>query len=698
MGSYRQALSGNGGTYRKALASDPRQSADYAEERKKAQELDRIRVTGRPGKSGGPAPKESTWDAFTGALGEPLPVMDEIIGLAKGTGDYITSAFKGKSAPEAANRAQSVYLANKDVINEARDKRNRDRPVASTTGGLLSGFAAAPVKGAQITAPVVSEGNKLLSFLKTNAQAAGTAGLFAGAYGAADSEGVDRLKDGASAVPAGLLAGSVLHGAGSVAAPLIQKGAGVVTDAARAVTRKPTPAGVRPTATPRQAERAAQAVEDMASRKGLTPERVRIVAHEQFAGKPATAAEIMGRDGVTQLAATARRTGSTADDLEAMLTQRQRGAPERIMQDFADDLGVTPASATGDVQNMVKEGRANSAPLYEEAYAVGGIDDPRLDALRDRPSMRSGMSRARTIAAEEGLDPTELGFRPDASSPEVAQIENPTARTWDYVKRGLDDQLEAYRDPTSRRLNLDEMGRAKLNTLNEFRDVLRDVNPKYAEALDTSGDYLSLIDAMNTAKGKIMRGNVGDFGRAWASAKTPAAQNAFRAQIAQDVLDAANAGQLRGGKFTIPGAQQKLELAFGREGAQRFVAKMEAEAALARTGSRMMPGGGSPTYELAEAGAEGMGDMARIASKFGRGQVWSGTLDALGTGVSKLIAYHRTAGVPIEVRDEFGRLLQLSADDFAEWLASRNATPKAQIKGFVPAGAVGGQIAGMTNQ
>lgn len=731
MGTYRQALTEGGGTYRKALAKDPRQSADYAKERKKAEELERIRVTGRVNKTttdlvrGGPA-RENAWQAFIGAAGEPLPVMDELVGFAKGTGDYIASAFKGKSAPEAANKAQSTYLANKDVINEARDRRNRDRPVSSTVGGLLSGFAAAPVKGATVTAPAVAEGSKVVSFLKNNAKAAAAGGLFAGAYGFSDSEGAERFEDAGRAVPAGLLAGSLLHGAGTVAAPIIQKGAGVVKDAARVVTRKPTSPGVRPKATPEQAESAALAVEGLAMRKGLTPDRIAQTAADDFAGKPVTAAEIMGREGVGQLAATARRGGSTADDLEALLVQRQRGAPDRIMQDFADDLGVTPASAVGDVQGMVKEGRKAAAPLYDEAYAVGGVDDPRLDTLRERPSMRSAMSRARTIAAEEGLDPTELGFRtvqapetrqarmlshegqwqtkrvetrnPGAFEDRAVQVENPTARTWDYVKRGLDDQLEAYRDPTSRRLNLDEMGRAKLNTLNEFRDVLRDVNPKYAQALDTSGDYLSLIDAMNTAKGKVMRGSVSDFGRAWASAKTPAAQNAFRAQIAQDVLDAANAGQLRGGKFTIPGAQQKLELAFGREGAQRFVSKMEAEARLAGTGARMMPGGGSPTYELAEAGAEAGGDMARIAGKFGRGQVWSGTLDALGTGASKLIAYHRTAGVPVEVRDEFGRLLQMSADEFAEWLSTRGATPKAQISGYLPSGAVGGQIAGRTSE
>ena len=36
---------------------------------------------------------------------------------------------------------------------------------------------------------------------------------------------------------------------------------------------------------------------------------------------------------------------------------------------------------------------------------------------------------------------------------------------------------------------------------------------------------------------------------------------------------------------------------------------------------------------------------------------------------------HGSACVPVEVRDEFGRILQMSADEFAEWLSSRSATP-----------------------
>ena len=57
-----------------------------------------------------------------------------------------------------------------------------------------------------------------------------------------------------------------------------------------------------------------------------------------------------------------------------------------------------------------------------------------------------------------------------------------TTQTLDYVKRGLDDLVEANRDPVTRRLHLDEAGRA----VNDVRaGLVREVdrlNPAYAKA------------------------------------------------------------------------------------------------------------------------------------------------------------------------------------------------------------------------
>src|SRR3546814_2201273 len=75
------------------------------------------------------------------------------------------------------------------------------------------------------------------------------------------------------------------------------------------------------------------------------------------------------------------------------------------------------------------------------------------------PAGRQALAQARTIAANEGRDPNALGFDLDMEG-NVILTSSPSPQTIDLVKRGFDDVLEGYRDPTSGRLNLDEGVRA----------------------------------------------------------------------------------------------------------------------------------------------------------------------------------------------------------------------------------------------
>lgn len=827
---------------------DPRQSEDYATQRVKSDAEARRR-----------APK-GWMGALSDAVKEPLPVMDEIGGLIEGTKAYVGDAFRGRSATDAANRAQAVYLAEKDAVNEARRRRNEAFPVSSTIGGLLSGFAAGPVKGLVAKAPAVSSG--ALGFLKNNLTAAGVGGAYAGAYGFADSEGAERFGDAAKAVPGGLLAGSITHGGMSATAPVVKLGAGAVRDVVRTATRRPPAPGVKPQPTPKDTARAENAVRALAERKGLTPEGVRQIADENFAGKPVTAAEIMGREGVGKLAVTARREGETADALEAALRARAMGAPDRIKADFADELGVNADEAAGSIDAMVDAGRRRAAPLYDQAL---GSDAPvwndELAGLSQRPAVRDAFRTAETSARNAGR-PTEalgmsfverpgfvdttpppftapvqapargpakapsrgkslakfiadgggirdtggdvgamagrdwnkgkafqrglIGNGPDAdewalraweagyfpqyrdrpsanqlldalsdemrgrptyargadegaaqrfaareASDEMAyyggdsadlptpeqymgrpapQSEpafeaQPTGRSWDQVKRVLDAMVE--RDPiTGKVVTTGAVGIRNRDLATASGDLRRALAgdetrpgaiPGYGEALKVSGDYLQIESAFNRARGKLTGTDVRAFGKLWASAKTPAEQNAVRAAIGADLLEMANRGLLRGGKLSVPGVQQKLEIAFGREGAKRFLAKMEAEASLARTGGRMMPGAGSPTDELGAAGAESAAALegaGRVAGKAARGQ-W---VSAIADGTAQVIAYARTSGTPVQVRDEYGRILMMGADEFADWLGTQSPQAMQRIAVGVPSGLLGGQVVGMASQ
>jgi hypothetical protein len=60
---------------------------------------------------------------------------------------------------------------------------------------------------------------------------------------------------------------------------------------------------------------------------------------------------------------------------------------------------------------------------------------------------------------------------------EIQVTKAPTWKTLDYVKRGMDDVVESYRDPTSGKLNLDTEGRAVNNTLRSYINSFDAANP-----------------------------------------------------------------------------------------------------------------------------------------------------------------------------------------------------------------------------
>ena len=73
-------------------------------------------------------------------------------------------------------------------------------------------------------------------------------------------------------------------------------------------------------------------------------------------------------------------------------------------------------------------------------------------------------------------------FAPLSSYGTEKAIQRPTWKTLDYVKRGLDDVVEAYRDPTTRRLNLNTEGRAVNDVRSSFVNELDRLNPDYKAA------------------------------------------------------------------------------------------------------------------------------------------------------------------------------------------------------------------------
>lgn len=613
-------------------------------------------------------------------------------------------------------------------------------------------------------------------------------------------------------------------------------------------------AGVKPpprasAAIPKTEAKAARYVQRLAKSGGVD------VAALDAAPADITAAEALGRSGKTGLGALARREGGTGDALDAIVAERQITRPTRILDEFTRATGVSPEAAAGNIEQVVKQGRAAAEPLYTEAYDAGPVMTPKLGELLSRPSMRGAMTRARALAAEEGINPDDLGlvdvevpgawdsfvgmmgsapdlptrgparapsrgyslaqfvgrnggiadeagelanigadrwhvgrpyqhslvgsgnaddmalraweagyfpeltrrptinefynalgdemrgrarfareadpavrqrfdasraaeefnarggvgpddlgmmpddveygaWRPDgddyvgASRPgegyvgrpepmsEPAWEVQPTAQTWDYVKRGLDDVIKSYEDKTTGRLVLDGQGRATLDTLKALRRELIKANPAYGRALETSSDYLSASKAFKDGEKFLFNQNVTERDFAEKLGKlTGGSLDAWRGGIGNKLFNLAQNGKLDPKLFKAPRVQAKLRMALGDEASRRLLEMIQAEGQKLGFERRYAPGANSITAEIRAAMGEQdeLGSMHQAMDDF-LSNIHRGPGGAIGSAIAgaakKGAAIARTPGMSVGVRDEAGRLLTMSPQDLAAYIRS----------------------------
>lgn len=401
-----------------------------------------------------------------------------------------------------------------------------------------------------------------------------------------------------------------------------------------------------------------------------------------------TGAEAIGRPGVTAMTALARRSGTTPDKAEALLTARHAAAPERILSDLAAASGTHPEAAAGNLSDLVKAGRSAASPLYDEAYSQAPVITDRLQQFAHDPIIQRGMKEGiitqRIEALGEGkpFDPSAYAITEfnAAGDPVIGPV--PTWRTWDAAKTGLDDMLEGYRDGTTGRLNLDARGRAIDSARRGMLTELDSVNPSYATARSTAGDYLgaktAFSDGMKNLNGNVTAKQFADI--VSRASSSPPLLESLRGGVLNSVYNMAQKGQLKPTKFLTPLVQSKLNMLFGKEGAAALVAKLQNEAGIAATGARMRPGINSTTGEVLNATGEqdtSANLMAGLHTAQGVGHAVSGNwLGAArhGLGVlNHLGAFAHTPGMPEGVRNAAGDLLMMAPKDLAELL--RHAPP-----------------------
>lgn len=453
------------------------------------------------------------------------------------------------------------------------------------TGGALPGVAAA----------MTGFGVPALTRLPLTARLVGGGATAGGLSGAGSALEDQRVEQGLGGAGLGALVGGVL--------PLVPRAGGAVMNWA----------GERLFPTEATAGRRAAAQMSRAlGESGIAPQDLPQLVQGAQAGRvPAVVANV--DPGLLDLAETvAQRTGSGARRVERELLGQKAGARERVQQQVQQ--GLQPGDFYADEQALSDALRAKAGPMYDKAYAHGAVDDPLINTILTNPTFQAAYKRGQAIANTEamaarlrGEDPTpyklpeiydapqEIGRDPLTNAPifgEPKLRQVPNVRALDYVKRGLDDMIDAgFRGEAA-------VGRTQATALkqlrNQFRERLKQMVPEYGEALREYAGDMEVRDAMRAGMDDFAKLDheqiermVKDF--------TNAEKQAFRTGVARNlysrIMDPSidfNAAQRVIGS---PEMRKKLQPLFTNPGQYKlFESALQREAQLFREANRVLSG------------------------------------------------------------------------------------------------------------
>lgn len=427
----------------------------------------------------------STIDAMTFGL------ADEARAAGQATGGSIARLFGLSDQPGSWSQDYNAAL-------EAERQKNKEMGVAGQiTGAAVGGLAAAPRAAAGVMA-------RLPRWLQMGAEGV----ALGGAYGAGSGEGglAERAEEAAK--------GAAIGGAAGVAVPAA---VGVAQAARRAIT-------------PLQSAEAR--VAESFRRSGQTTADVQQRLAEL--GPEATIADAGGRNVQGLARATASLPGEGRELAEATIGTRAQAQPERVTDAISSQFGAGESwQQTFDTLDTAR--RSAAQPLYERAYQRVVPFTEELEGILNTDAGRKGLARARRIASNEGVDFQQFFVNSDG----VRRV--PDMRAWDYIKRGMDDVLESYRDGTTGRLRLDTEGRSVEGVRQRLLSELDSANPDYRAARDAWGGPTRAMGAME--QGRQFARRPSEVTQARLRDLTPGERDFFRLGVARYLWEQAGSQQ-----------------------------------------------------------------------------------------------------------------------------------------------------------
>jgi len=514
--------------------------------------------------------------AFSFGLG------DEASGVASVLSNAMVAPFSDKvdfNPREAFNRGKAEFDADSAAALEKAPVAARAADVAGIAGSI-----AVPTR-ALSAAPAL--GGAIRQGAKQGAQFGALSG-----FGASDGG----LGERAASAGAGALGGAALGGAIPVAGALVGRG----YRAAQRMT------GRGPSVAP-------QMIADSLRADGLTPRAAgRIVDEARDNGVPLALADV--GDNTRGLAASVgRQPGPSRTIVRDMAIGRQEGQADRVAGAVARDLG--PVSNPRAVsEQLLEQAKATAAPLYKAAYeAPMPITDEMTAILRRIP--KAAIENAQRVAKLEGRNPQDLGVAFDEAGDVILQGK-PSVETLDYIKRGLDDVVEKYRDKTTGRLVVDGEGRAVNNLLREFTAEVDRINPAYAAARAAYAGPVRASAALK--KGETFANKTADDIEAEIRDLSPFEMEHYQLGVRAAITKAVEAKGDYANKVQALVGSPKKRMALARvfggsDGFDRFVSTLAAESRAAQT-YQAVAGNSATAGRIADDAATGDGGLIDAAS------------------------------------------------------------------------------------
>jgi len=423
-------------------------------------------------------------------------------GLGMGWGDEAESWIRSKLG-------QGTYEDIRKGITRENARFAERYPISSGVSEFAGG--AAPALAAYYMTPATGGAAAPVAAAQT-ARSMGALGRIAanpytraGAIGAGQGAitGAGQAETGAD-IPLGAAGGTILGAGIGAAAPVaIRTGkAGLDWLRERAL---PSDAFVR--------DRALRQISGALESDGIKPGDVlATVQQDQAMGVPsmfANASPSLARlaDVITN------RAGKAAAGTRLAFEELKEGSRERVMQQVRS--GVSGRNYFKDESDAVNKLRTEAKTAYDDAYAFGSVQDPRIDRVLQNPKFAAFFEKAKQIADNEATAAELRGENPakyklqelyrtktdkDGNLVGFELVSVPDVRTLDYIKRGIDSVIESGfegKGITKPEANsLKELRKAYISAIDDATIDPKTGKSAYAEARkDYAGD-MEVIDAM----------------------------------------------------------------------------------------------------------------------------------------------------------------------------------------------------------